>query len=86
MFTLKGKIRNLLFRANIPTISNLGAEYWHRIIRVLKYLQFTHIYGLHNTRYPSVLEGYSDANWISDSDESKSTSDYVFNFGGGAVT
>ena len=32
------------------------------------------------------MEGYSDANWISDSDESKSTSGYVFNFGGGAVT
>ena len=28
-------------------------------------------YGLHYNRYPSVLEGYSDANWISDADEMK---------------
>ena len=36
--------------------------------------------------FPAVLEGYSDANWISDSDETKSTSGYVFTLGGGAVT
>ncbi|KAL0342825.1 UNVERIFIED_CONTAM: Retrovirus-related Pol polyprotein from transposon TNT 1-94 [Sesamum calycinum] len=34
------------------------------LIRVPKY---TSNYGLHYTRYPAVLEGYSDANWISDS-------------------
>ena len=33
-----------------------------------------------------MLEGCSDANWISDSDETKSTSGYVFTLGGGAVT
>ena len=43
-------------------------------------------YGIHYSGFPAVLEGYSDANWISDSDESKSTSGYGFNFGGGAVT
>ena len=42
--------------------SNPGAEHWQGIIRVLKYLRFTRNYGLHYTRYPSVLEGYSDAN------------------------
>jgi len=33
-----------------------------------------------------VLEGYSDANWIFDSNETKSTSGYVFTLGGGVVT
>ena len=36
--------------------------------------------------FPAVLEGYSDANWISDSNETKSTSGYDFILGGGAVT
>lgn len=33
-----------------------------------------------------MLEGYCDANWISDSKEIKSTSGYVFTLGGGAVS
>ena len=36
--------------------------------------------------FPDVLEGYSDANWISDSDETKSTDGYVFTLGGGVIT
>ena len=38
------------------------------------------------TRYPAVLEGYCDANWISDTKDSKSTSGYVFTLGGAAVS
>ena len=33
-----------------------------------------------------MIEGYSDANWITGSIESKSTSGYVFTVGGGAVS
>ncbi|KAL6316136.1 hypothetical protein AAG906_015966 [Vitis piasezkii] len=36
--------------------------------------------------FPSVLQGFSDANWISDSDEMKSTSGYVFTLGGSVVS
>ena len=43
-------------------------------------------YGLHYTGYPSVLEGYSDANWISGADEMKATTGYMFTLGGGAVS
>jgi hypothetical protein len=32
------------------------------------------------------LEGYSDANWISDANELKATSGYVFTLGGGVVS
>jgi hypothetical protein len=43
-------------------------------------------YGIHYSRDPKVLEGYSDANWISDADELKVTSGYVFTLGGGAAS
>ena len=63
--------------------SNPGATHWQGIMTVLKYLLFTHDYGLHYTRY--VLEGYSDANWISNVKDSKSQSGYVFTLGGATV-
>ena len=43
-------------------------------------------YAIEYSGFPVVLEGYNDANWTSDSDETKSTSGYVFTLGGGAVT
>ena len=42
-------------------------------------------YGILYCGFSTVLEGYSDANWISNLNETKSTSGYVFTFGGGAV-
>ena len=66
--------------------SNPGENHWKSIIRVLGYLKYTQNYGLHFTRYPAVLEGYNDANWISDSKDSKSTSGYVFTLGGATVS
>ena len=52
----------------------------------MRYLLGTMNYGLHYSRDPKVLEGYSDSNWISDADEIKATSGYVFTFGGGVVS
>ena len=66
--------------------SNPSVDHWKAIVRVLRYLRYTHNYGLHYTRYPAVLEGYSDANWISDIKDSKSTSGYVFTLAGAAVS
>ena len=34
----------------------------------------------------SVLEGYSDSNWITNADELKATSGYIFTLGGGAIS
>ena len=45
------------------------------IVQLIKYLRGT----------IDVLKRYNDANWISDSDEIKSTSGYIFIFSGGAV-
>ena len=44
----------------------------------MRYLKGTMDYRIHYTGYPRVLEGYSDSNWISDADEIKATSGYVF--------
>ena len=48
----------------------------HRLAmkRVLRYLDDTQNYVLHYNKYPIVLEGYSDANWITRSIVKKSTS------------
>lgn len=43
-------------------------------------------YGIHYSRHPAVLEGYSDSNWISDVDVLYATSGYVFTHGGGEVS
>ena len=67
-------------------ISNPGPDHWKAIVRVLRYLKYTKNYGLHYSKYPSVLEGYCDGNWISDTKDSKSTSGYLFTLGGGAVS
>ena len=66
--------------------SNSRVEHWKTIIRVIRYLRFTRNIELNYTRYPAVLEGYCDANWISDTRDSKSTSRYVFTLGGAAVS
>jgi hypothetical protein len=52
----------------------------------MRYFKGIASYGIHYTGYARVLEGYSDSNWISDADEIKATSGYVFTLGGGAVS
>ena len=61
-------------------------DHWTVVRKVLKYLKGTINYGLCFSGFSSVLEGFSDANWISNSDEMKSTSGYVFILGGSAVS
>ncbi|XP_070020344.1 secreted RxLR effector protein 161-like [Nicotiana sylvestris] len=66
--------------------SNPNKHHWVAMKRVLRYLEYTQDYALHYNKYPAVIEGYSDANWITGSTETKSTSGYVFTVGGGAVS
>ncbi|GKD99306.1 zinc finger, CCHC-type containing protein, partial [Tanacetum coccineum] len=65
--------------------SNPGTQHWQAIHRVLKDLKKIMDYRLMYTGYPSVLEGYTDASWISNTKGNLSTSGYVFLLGGGAI-
>lgn len=65
---------------------NPGKDHWYALVRVIRYLKHTMNYGLNYTKYPPVLEGYCDPNWISNTSEAKSTSGYVFTLGGAAIS
>uniref|UniRef100_A0A2N9EDW1 Retrovirus-related Pol polyprotein from transposon TNT 1-94-like beta-barrel domain-containing protein n=1 Tax=Fagus sylvatica TaxID=28930 RepID=A0A2N9EDW1_FAGSY len=62
--------------------SNPNAEHWKAIARVLGYLKKTKDLGLYYSGYPTVLEGYSDANWVTSVGDNKSTSGWIFTLGG----
>ncbi|GJS17474.1 hypothetical protein Tco_0411946 [Tanacetum coccineum] len=49
------------------------------------FLNRTRKLALYYDRFPVVLEGYSDASWITGSSDSKSTTGWIFTLGGGAV-
>ncbi|GKB53375.1 retrovirus-related pol polyprotein from transposon TNT 1-94 [Tanacetum coccineum] len=66
--------------------SNPSYAHWKAITRVLHYLRYSRDYGLHYDRHPAVIEGYNDANWISNIKDSRSTSGYVFTLGGAAIS
>nr|GEV36290.1 retrovirus-related Pol polyprotein from transposon TNT 1-94 [Tanacetum cinerariifolium] len=69
---------------------------YSRIIDMLMYLMMStrpdlayavsRLRRLHYDRHPAVIKGYSDANWISDIKDSRSTSGYVFTLGGAAIS
>ncbi|KAA0063949.1 ty1-copia retrotransposon protein [Cucumis melo var. makuwa] len=60
--------------------------HWDALRHLLSYLKGTIDYYLHFNKFPAVLEGYCDANWVTDNDEVNSTSGYVFLLGGGAIS
>ncbi|GKD15056.1 hypothetical protein Tco_1199463 [Tanacetum coccineum] len=66
--------------------SNLSTHHWYAIMRVFKYLKKTMDYGLSYVGYPSVLEGYSDASWITNLKDHTSTTNWVFWLGEGAIS
>ncbi|XP_070025739.1 secreted RxLR effector protein 161-like [Nicotiana sylvestris] len=66
--------------------SNLVQSHWMAMKRVLGYLEHIQGFALYYSKYPSVIEGYYDANWITGSTDSKSTSGYIFTIGGGMVS
>ncbi|GKE73085.1 hypothetical protein Tco_1535126, partial [Tanacetum coccineum] len=66
--------------------SNPSTQHWQAIQRVLKYLRKTMNYSLTYTGYPSVLKGYTDASWISNTEDNSSTNGWVFLLGGGVIS
>jgi hypothetical protein len=65
-------------------VSNPGDDHWRALERVMRYLKGTTNYEIHYSRNSKVLKGYIISNWISDADEIKITSAYVFTLKGGA--
>nr|GEV67396.1 protein kinase-like domain, phloem protein 2-like protein [Tanacetum cinerariifolium] len=49
--------------------NSLGKEHWDAVNRVIKYLKKTMDYVLEYSRDPLVLEGYTNASWITDQDD-----------------
>nr|GEY14298.1 zinc finger, CCHC-type [Tanacetum cinerariifolium] len=66
--------------------SNPSTQHWQAIQRVLKYLKKTIDYRLTYTGYPLVLEGYTNASWISNIKDNSPASGWVFLLGGGAIS
>lgn len=65
---------------------NPNKKYWSALNRLMKYLRVTTNYDIMYSEFSSTLEGYCDANWISNSYKTKFTSGYVFTLGGGAIS
>ncbi|CAM8900586.1 unnamed protein product [Rhodiola kirilowii] len=65
--------------------SNPSNLHWEAIKRVLKYLKRTMNYDLVYAGFPSVLEGYTDASWITTLEDHSSTSGWVFLLWRGAI-
>ena len=78
-------IAHVISRLSRYTV-NPDQTHWNALDRVFRYLIATINYCLRFSGYPSVLEGYSDANWVSDSLDIKSTSGYVFLLGGSTIS
>ncbi|GJX40899.1 retrovirus-related pol polyprotein from transposon TNT 1-94, partial [Tanacetum coccineum] len=66
--------------------SNPSDAHWKAMTRVLHYLRYSRDYGLYYDRYRVVIEGYSDANWIFDIKDSRSTSGSVFTLGEAVIS
>ncbi|KAL7602280.1 hypothetical protein Lser_V15G26500 [Lactuca serriola] len=66
--------------------SNPSAQHWQAVNIVFKYLKGTLDYGLSYLGSPSVLEGHSNASWITKMEDHSLTSGWVFLLGGGAIS
>ena len=67
-------------------LSNPSTFHWRGLDRVFQYLKGTVDYKLTYIGFPSVIEGFSDASWISNKEDHSSTSGWVFLLGGGAIS
>eukprot|EP00253_Pinus_taeda_P026805 PITA_26805 len=72
-------------------MSKLGKDNWTSVKRVFRYLCGTNDYVLCYHGRPGLdrvldIRGFVDADWVGDLDQRRSTSGYVFNLFGGAVS
>jgi hypothetical protein len=72
-------------------MSKPGKEHWTAVKRVCRYLRGTASYGLCYQGRPGLdrvldIHGFVDVDWAGDLDRRRSTSRYVFNIFGGAIS
>ena len=67
--------------------SNLGVEHWTAAKNILKYLKRTRdMFLIYGGDKELVINGYVDASFSTDPDNSKSQTGYIFLLNGGAVS
>ena len=67
--------------------SNSGEEHWIVMKNILKYLRRTkNLFLVFGGNFELQVEEYTDSDFMSDLDDRKSTSGYVFIYNGGAVS
>ncbi|KAM2777882.1 hypothetical protein PS2_010172 [Malus domestica] len=66
--------------------SHPGTAHWKAINRIFGYLKRTINLSLTYSEFSAVLEGYSDASWITSANDNKSTSGWIFTIAGGAIS
>ena len=67
--------------------SNPGVDHWTAVKNILKYLKSTKdMFLVYGGEKELVINGYVDANFDTDPDDSKSQTGYVFILNGGAVS
>ncbi|KAL0448581.1 UNVERIFIED_CONTAM: Retrovirus-related Pol polyprotein from transposon TNT 1-94 [Sesamum latifolium] len=72
--------------AQLRYTSCLDRTHWGALDRVLRYLNGTVSLVIHNGRFPTILEGYSDTSWIAKNSGSNGCLGYVFTLCGGLVS
>ena len=71
----------------VSNVAKFCEEHWTAVKRIMRYLQGTLKYGLlYNKDSSSECVGYADADWAGDLDDRKSTSGYLFQISGAAVS
>jgi len=64
-----------------------GKEHWAAVTRVLRHVKESVAKGLvYNKSASSILQGFSDADWACDYETRRSTTGFMFIFGGAAVS
>ncbi|GJW26377.1 hypothetical protein Tco_0040188 [Tanacetum coccineum] len=62
--------------------SNPSNHHWEAIIKVFRYLKKTMNYGFSYVGFPSIIKGYSNASWITNSEDQSSTMVVILVSGG----
>ncbi|XP_065632354.1 secreted RxLR effector protein 161-like [Quercus suber] len=65
--------------------SKSSRDHWLAIKQVMRYVIGTKSYGLFYKKYPTVIEAFSDADWNTLSNDSLSTTGYIFTLDNGAI-